>query len=62
MNQLMNLLRSYDPMAVLQRGYSITYRAEDDRIIRDSIQLHPGDGIWIQFAKGKVSGQIEKVN
>jgi len=61
-NQLTNLLRSYDPMAVLQRGYSITYRAEDDRIIRDSTQLHPGDGIWIQFAKGKVSGQIEKVN
>ena len=61
-NQLENRLNSLNPESVLQRGYSITYRTEDDSIVKDSSVLSSGDGVMLQFAKGRAKGIIENTS
>ena len=61
-NQLENRLNSLNPESVLQRGYSITYRTEDDSIVKDSSVLSSGDGVMLQFAKGRAKGIIENIS
>lgn len=52
-------LSHLNPQAVLERGYSITYSMQD-RIIRDSKQLHPGDRIQVKFAHGMCEADVTK--
>ena len=54
-------LESLSPLAVLGRGYSLTQRTADGRIIRAAAELSPGDEIATRFARGQAISRVERV-
>ena len=55
------LLASLNPLAVLQRGYSVTRREADGEIIRDACRLTLGERVRIQLAQGSFSANVDKI-
>ncbi len=53
-------LGSLSPLAVLERGYSITYKMPEGRIVKDSGSVKPGDLLRITFARGNSLARVEK--
>ncbi|MCF8045059.1 MAG: exodeoxyribonuclease VII large subunit [Desulfarculaceae bacterium] len=53
-------LESLNPMAVLQRGYSITRRQSDKRILYDPQAVENGERIETVLAKGDLISKVEK--
>ncbi len=58
---LSHRLQALAPESVLKRGYSICYRAEDNKIVREASLLKVDDKIKVQFYKGKISGSVEEI-
>jgi exodeoxyribonuclease VII large subunit len=52
-------LESLSPLAVLARGYSVTSRAADGQIVRESGQVQPGDAIRTRLARGEIVSRVE---
>ena len=52
-------LDTLSPLAVLQRGYSLTRRLPDGTIVRDAAALAPGDRLEITFATGSAQARVE---
>lgn len=61
-DQIEKRLVSLDPEAVLNRGYSITYRSADGSIVTDSSTLKIGEDVQLKFAKGGALGAIKKIH
>jgi len=58
--QSLNLrLESVNPHAVLARGYSISRKLPERRILKDTKDLEIGDEVEIQFLRGKAGAQIK---
>jgi exodeoxyribonuclease VII large subunit len=55
-------LNALSPLAVLQRGYSLTKRADDDSVLRDANDVATGDRISTLFAKGSVLSEVLEVH
>lgn len=55
-------LDSLSPVGVLARGYSLTQRVSDGRLIRDARDLSPGDELDTRFAQGHVRSRVEKID
>jgi len=55
-------LESLSPLAVLQRGYSLSQRADTGEIIRDASQLEAGEQIVTRFARGQATSRVEKLD
>jgi exodeoxyribonuclease VII large subunit len=53
-------LGALSPLAVLDRGYSITHKLPDERIIKDSASLQIGDRVRVTFAQGKALCRVEE--
>jgi exodeoxyribonuclease VII large subunit len=54
-------LDALSPLGVLGRGYSLTQRADDGRIVRDAAELSPGDEIATRFDRGRATSRIETI-
>jgi exodeoxyribonuclease VII large subunit len=54
-------LESLSPLAVLGRGYSLTQRTADGRLIRAATELSPGQQITTRFAQGQAISRVERV-
>ena len=52
-------LRSVDPAAVLQRGYSITYDAAGG-VLRSAAAVQAGDRISTTLAEGRIESEVKK--
>ena len=52
-------LEALSPLAILSRGYSITKRSSDAKIIKDASQVTSGDEIITVLHKGKVRSRVE---
>ncbi len=52
-------LRALSPLAVLDRGYSLTQTA-DGKVVRDTAQLKKGDVIKTRVAKGTVISEVKE--
>lgn len=52
-------LHALSPLAVLDRGYSLTTHAASGRIVRDTAQLAVGDDLEIRLARGQVSARVQ---
>jgi exodeoxyribonuclease VII large subunit len=50
------------PLAVLGRGYSVTWDASRTRIIRDASTISPGDRVSVTLEQGGFEATVEKVN
>jgi len=55
-------LESLSPLAVLGRGYSLTQRTDDGRIIRNAAGLNAGELITTRFARGRTISRVEQVD
>ncbi len=53
-------LESLNPLAVLGRGYSLTRRVDDGRVVRDAAELAPGDTLATRFARGEAFSRVER--
>ena len=54
-------LESLSPLAVLGRGYSLTQRTSDGRVIRDASELGVGEQITTRLAKGQTVSRVEAI-
>ncbi len=54
-------LESLSPLAVLGRGYSLTQRADDGRIVRDAREVLIGDRLTTRFAQGHTTSRVEEI-
>lgn len=52
-------LDALSPLAVLDRGYSITHKLPTEEIVKDSGSLATGDRLRITFARGKALCRVE---
>lgn len=52
-------LRALSPLAVLDRGYSLT-QTIDGKVVRDVAQLKKGDTLKTRFAKGTVISEVKE--
>jgi exodeoxyribonuclease VII large subunit len=55
-------LEALSPLAVLERGYSLTQRMADGRLIRAAAELSPGEQITTRFARGQAMSRVERVS
>lgn len=53
-------LESLSPLAVLGRGYSLTTRVSDGRLIGDAAALNPGDQLSTRFGRGTAVSRVER--
>lgn len=54
-------LHAMNPMAVLRRGYSITTRVRDGRVVVRSEEVKKDERVHIRFAEGAVRSRIEEI-
>jgi exodeoxyribonuclease VII large subunit len=62
LNQLNRELHTLNPDAVLKRGYSITSRLSDNKIIHCSLELKENEKIRTRLYKGSVKSVVEKID
>ena len=55
------VLNSLSPLAVLQRGYSITQKLPSGEIVRSAGTLAISEEVNIQLGKGKIQARVEKI-
>ena len=60
--ELTTALNSLSPLAVLGRGYSLTRRLPDGKVITDAKELTLGDSVRLIFAKGEARATINEVS
>lgn len=58
---LENRLMVLNPENVLKRGYSITYKLPDGKIVTNNEQLQPEDKVKLKFGVGESSATIDRV-
>ena len=54
-------LHALSPLAVLARGYSVTWKLPERSLVKNASELSPDDQVAIQFGKGKAIASIEAV-
>ncbi len=55
-------LESLSPLAVLGRGYSLTQRTSDGRLIFAATELSPGERITTRFGRGQAVSRVEQID
>jgi exodeoxyribonuclease VII large subunit len=53
-------LEALSPLSVLLRGYSITYRIADGKVIRSYTETGPGDRVVVRLAGGRLECMVDK--
>jgi exodeoxyribonuclease VII large subunit len=59
-NLLSHKLEALSPLAILNRGYSISARLADGRIIKDAAELKKGDQVETKLGKGSFVSRVEE--
>ncbi len=54
-------LESLSPLSVLSRGYSLSTRAADGRLVRSIDQVTPGDELLTRLSDGELTSRIESI-
>ena len=54
-------LDTLSPLAILSRGYSLTWRLPERTLVRDAQELAPGDKIYLRFGTGGATAAVEGV-
>ena len=60
LERLKSTIAAMNPRAVLERGFSITYRKRDNRVLTDRSMVTAGDGISVELARGSLDAIVEK--
>lgn len=51
-------LESLSPLAVLARGYSLTWKLPEETLVRRAAQVQPGDRLRIRLAEGELTARV----
>lgn len=51
-------LESLSPLAILARGYSLTWKLPDQTLVRRAAQVQPGDLVRIRLAEGHLTAKV----
>ena len=62
MENLILRLESVSPISILARGYSLTYRAKDNSLIRSIRQVENQELLQIKLSDGELDCRVEKTN
>lgn len=54
-------IKDLSPLSVLKRGYSITRRLPDKKILKDVSDVKKGDRVNILLAEGELESRVEKI-
>ncbi|MFH1350504.1 MAG: exodeoxyribonuclease VII large subunit [Pseudomonadota bacterium] len=54
-------LKNLDPLAVLKRGYSITLKLPERRILRNVADVKKGEHVNVLLAEGEIECHVEKI-
>ena len=54
--------RDLSPLSIMKRGYSITLKLPEKRVLRVASEVQKGDQVQVLLAKGELECQIEKVH
>jgi len=60
-NTLTGKLDALSPLAVLSRGYSITFKAADGKVVKAAKALQKGDQVETRLSKGRFISIVEKI-
>jgi len=60
LNALAGRLDALSPLAILSRGYSITYRAKDGRLMKDAKNVKKKELIKTKLAGGEIISRVEE--
>lgn len=60
LNTVVGKLEALSPLAVLSRGYSITFKLPDAKIVRAIKALRPGDKVKTKLSRGEFISVVEK--
>jgi len=55
-------LNALSPLAVLERGFSLTRKLPEMEIIKDAGSLRLKDEIEVKFLRGKIEAEVKKIN
>ena len=55
-------IETLSPLGVLGRGYSLTYAADDQRLITSAGKLRAGQRIVTRFQQGTATSVVEKIS
>jgi exodeoxyribonuclease VII large subunit len=53
-------LDALSPLAVLARGYSLTFSADGATLLRSAAEVQPGDLIQTRLAAGRLTSRVEE--
>lgn len=56
------LLDSLSPLAILNRGYSITRKLSDGKIVKDAADVTAGAGINVKLSSGSLEAQVLRID
>jgi exodeoxyribonuclease VII large subunit len=55
-------LASLNPLNILSRGYSVTFRLSDGKIIKDARSVSPGEDIRTRVYQGEITSKVTEVS
>ena len=55
-------LNTLNPIAILERGYSITQSMPGNEIVKDSVSVETGQNVHVLFSKGSIICRVERKN
>ena len=61
LENMLGRLDSLSPIAILSRGYSLTYHLPQKQLVKDAYQLSPGDQVSVRLHRGMFLGRVEKI-
>jgi len=54
--------KNMNPLAVLKRGYSITWKMPDQRILKEASEVRKGDHVRVTLSEGGLECRVEKIS
>ena len=60
LRQLVSNLDNLSPLAILERGYSITRKYPSDEIVKDAQSVAKGERVKVKFYRGEILCEVEK--
>ncbi len=62
LSSVLGKLNALSPLAVFERGFSLTRKLPELKVIKDASLLRVDDRVEVTFLKGKIESKVEKID